>query len=47
VATPGVKIQATDAQALFRQVRDYLKCYEQNDDEDIDIEALKKVKGEQ
>lgn len=47
VATPGVKIQAADAQELFRQVRDYLKCYEQNDDEDFDPQALRKVKGEQ
>jgi 20S proteasome alpha/beta subunit len=47
VATPGVKIQANDAQELFRQIRDYLECYEQNDDEEFDPEALRKVKGEQ
>jgi hypothetical protein len=47
VSAPGVKIQPADAQALFRQVRDYLKCYEQTDEEDIDLQALRKVKGEQ
>jgi len=47
VSAPGVKIQAADAQELFRQIRDYLKCYEQTDDEEIDLQALRKVKGEQ
>lgn len=46
-ATSGVKLQQADAQQLLKQIRDYLKCHEQNDDEDFDENALRKVKGEQ
>lgn len=45
LASAGAKVSKQDAQALFESIRDYLKCNEQTDEEDVDFEALKKVKG--
>lgn len=38
------KLSPDDVQALFLSIRDYLKCNEESDEEDVDFEALRKVK---
>lgn len=47
IASSPSKLSRDDIQALFSSIRDYLKCNEQTDEDDVDFEALKKVKGEQ
>lgn len=44
IANSVAKIPAEDVQALFVAIRDYLKCNEDSGDEDVDFEALRKVK---
>lgn len=45
-ATSPAKFEPSDSQALYEKIRDYLKCYAdpENESEDIDHNALKKVK---
>ena len=44
VATAASKLPPDDVQALFVSIRDYLKCNEETDEEDVDFEALRKLK---
>lgn len=45
IATSAAKLPPEDVQALFVSIRDYLRCNENTDEEDVDFEALRKVKG--
>lgn len=44
IASAAAKLPSEDVQALFIAIRDYLKCNEDSDDEEVDFEALQKVK---
>lgn len=44
IASSAAKIPSEDVQTLFLAIRDYLKCNEDSDDEEVDFEALRKVK---
>ncbi len=44
ISGAAAKLSGDDVQALFTSIRDYLKCDEQSDEEDVDFEALRKVK---
>lgn len=44
IAGAASKLSGEDVQALFASIRDYLKCNEETDDEEVDFEALQKVK---
>lgn len=44
IASAASKLPPSDVQSLFVSIRDYLKCNEENDEEEVDFEALRKVK---
>lgn len=44
VASVPAKMSSEDVQTLFSSIRDYLRCHQETEDDDVDFEALRKVK---
>lgn len=44
IAGAASKLSGEDVQSLFASIRDYMKCNEETEDEDVDFEALRKIK---